>query len=65
MRWGLFFEQILFCPVGIKTSSTSEIQDIANRMASYIQRDALQADRPSEKENPDGGLYILAISLGS
>ena len=29
------------------------------------QRDALQAGRPSESESPDGGLYMLAISLES
>ena len=65
MRWGLFFEQLLECTVGIKTASTGEIQDIAHRICSYVQRDALLADRRIDSSGPDGGLYMLAIALES
>jgi hypothetical protein len=64
MRWGLFFERLMYCDVGKKLCGGGDVDDLTAKITAFYQRDTLLRALKSEHEGDlegENGTYVLVV----
>ncbi len=63
MRWGLFFERLMYCDVGKKASGSGDVDGLTARLSAFYQREEFFRSLEGETGSLEGeeGTYVLVI----
>ncbi|MGE8228643.1 hypothetical protein [Stenotrophomonas hibiscicola] len=64
MRWGLFFERLMYCDIGKRVGGSGDVDSLTAKISAFYQRETILRAVESEHEgNLDGeeGTYVLVI----
>ncbi|WP_155604424.1 hypothetical protein [Xanthomonas translucens] len=64
MRWGLFFERLMYCSVGKKVNGAGDVEGVVRKIATFYTMSELARPIDGDVEGQDGA-YILVIELTS
>lgn len=60
MRWGLFFERLMYCDVGKEVSGAADIKKFTAKVASFYDRNQISMPSDGELDGEDG-TYVLVV----
>jgi hypothetical protein len=60
MRWGLFFERLMYCDVGKKVGGGGDVDSLTARLAAFYARNEIRESPDGDLDGEDG-TYVLVI----